>query len=71
LATVVAAAVAVAEAAAVRNGSQFSQWCGEAFHKLRAQSVEGLILAGALFLLDGGRRREGKIKEKKKEKKLP
>jgi hypothetical protein len=43
--------------------------CGEAFPGLGVQGVEGLILVGALFLLDGGRRREGKKKEKRKENK--
>jgi hypothetical protein len=36
---------------------------GEAFHRLGVQDVENLILVGALFLLDVGRRREGKKKE--------
>jgi hypothetical protein len=40
-------------------------WCGEAFHGLRVQDIESLILVDALFLLDQGRRREGKKKEKK------
>jgi hypothetical protein len=35
-----------------------------AFHGLGVQEVESLILVDALFLLDGGRRREGN-KEKK------
>jgi hypothetical protein len=57
-------------AAAVRNGSNFSHvtWRGEAFHMLGVQGVKDLILVGALFSLDGGRRREGRKKEKKKEK---
>jgi hypothetical protein len=38
-------------------------WHGEAFHRLRVQDVENLILVDALFLLDGGRRREGKKKK--------
>jgi hypothetical protein len=41
-------------------------WCGEVFHELGVWDVEGLILVDALFLLDGGRRREGKRKEKEK-----
>jgi hypothetical protein len=41
-------------------------WHGEAFHRLGVQDVKSLILVGALFLLDGGIRREGKKKEKKK-----
>jgi hypothetical protein len=47
--------VVVAVAAAVRNGSKYLSvmCCGEAFHGLRVQGVEGLILVGALFLLDG------------------
>jgi hypothetical protein len=65
-------AVAVV-AAAVRNGSKFSQcnvmWGG--FAQARGLGVEGLILVDALFLLHGRRRREGKKKEKEKRKKLP
>jgi hypothetical protein len=41
-------------------------WYGEAFHGLEVQDVESLILVGALFLLDRGKRREGKKKEEKK-----
>jgi hypothetical protein len=41
-------------------------WHEEAFHRLGVQDVQSLILVGALFPLDGGRRREGKKKEKKK-----
>jgi hypothetical protein len=33
-------------------------WCGEDFHRLRGHDVKSLILVDALFLLDGGRRRE-------------
>jgi hypothetical protein len=49
-------------AAVVRNGSKFSQhnMHGEAFHGLGVQDVKSLILVYALFLLDEGRRREGK-----------
>jgi hypothetical protein len=36
--------------------------CGEAFRSLGVQAVEGLILGGALFLLDEG----GEEKERKK-----
>jgi hypothetical protein len=39
-------------------------WQGEAFHGLGIQDIESLILVVALFLLEGGRRTEGK-KEKK------
>jgi hypothetical protein len=39
----------------------------EAFHRLGVHNVESLILVDALFLLDGGRKREGKKREKKKE----
>jgi hypothetical protein len=42
--------------------------CEEVFPKLGAQGDKGLILVGALFPLDGGKRREGKKKEKRKEK---
>jgi hypothetical protein len=38
-------------------------WCGEAFHGLRVQEVQSLILVDALFLLDGGKRRERKKKK--------
>jgi hypothetical protein len=41
--------------------------CGEAFPGLGVQGVEGLILVGALFPLDGGR--EEKEREKKEERK--
>jgi membrane protein implicated in regulation of membrane protease activity len=41
----------------------------EAFLGLWVQGVEGLILVGALFLLDG-RRRERKEKEKRKERRI-
>jgi hypothetical protein len=41
-------------------------WHGEAFQGLRVQNVESLTLVGALFPVDGGRRRE---KEKTKEEK--
>jgi hypothetical protein len=34
--------------------------CGEAFHGLGVQGVKGLILVGALFLLDGGEEKERK-----------
>jgi hypothetical protein len=61
-------AVVVVVAAAVRNGSKFPQ-CNVAFPGIEVQGVEDLLLAGALFLLDGGRRWEGKKKEKKKKKK--
>jgi hypothetical protein len=56
--------------AVVRNGTKFSHvmWCGKAFHGLGVQDVKSLILVGALFPFDGGRR-EGKKKEKKKKKK--
>jgi hypothetical protein len=40
--------------------------CGEAFHGLEVQDVKSLILVDALFLLDGGWRRERKKKEKEK-----
>jgi hypothetical protein len=43
----------------------------EAFHELVVHGVEGLILVGALFLLDGERRREGKKKRKEGRKKSP
>jgi hypothetical protein len=43
--------------------------CGEAFLRLGAQGVEGLILVGALFLIDGRRRRERQIKRKEERKK--
>jgi hypothetical protein len=43
-------------------------WHGEAFPRLGVQGIESLILFDALFLLEGGRRREGKKKEKKVEK---
>jgi hypothetical protein len=33
-------------------------WFGEVFHGLGVQDVENLILVDALFLLNGGRRRE-------------
>jgi hypothetical protein len=36
-----------------------------AFQGLGVQDVKSLILISALFPLDGGRRREGKKKEKK------
>jgi hypothetical protein len=39
---------------------------GEAFHRQGVQDVKNLILVDALFLLDQGRRREGKKKEKEK-----
>jgi hypothetical protein len=39
----------------------------DVFHGLRVQDVKSLILIDALFLLDQGRRREGKKKEKEKE----
>jgi hypothetical protein len=45
-----------------------STWCVEAFPKLGVQGVEGSILVGASSLLNGGKRREGKEKEKRKEK---
>jgi hypothetical protein len=35
-------------------------WHGEAFPGVEVQNVKSLILVDALFLLDGGRRREGK-----------
>jgi hypothetical protein len=38
-------------------------WCGEAFHRLVVQDVESLVLVDALFPLDGGRRREGKLEK--------
>jgi hypothetical protein len=37
-------------------------WQREAFHGLGVHDVKSLILVAALFLLDGGRRREGKKK---------
>jgi hypothetical protein len=40
-------------------------WGGKAFHRVRVQDVDFLILVDALFLPDGGRR-EGKKKEEKK-----
>jgi hypothetical protein len=57
-------------AAAMRGGSKFSlcDLVWEAFSQLAVQDVEGLIIVGALFLLDGGRRKEGNKKEKRKEK---
>jgi hypothetical protein len=66
------AGLRLAATAVMRNVSKLSQcdWGGEAFPGLGVQSVESLILVGALFLLDGGRRREGKKKEKMKEKKF-
>jgi hypothetical protein len=46
-------------------------WHSEAFHGLRVQGVKVLILVGALFLVDGGRRTEGKKKtDRQKEKSL-
>jgi hypothetical protein len=39
---------------------------GETFQWIGVLDFESLSLAGALFLLDGGRKREGKKKEKKK-----
>jgi hypothetical protein len=39
-------------------------YCGEAFPSLGVQGVEGLIMVGALFLLD----REGEEKERKEKK---
>jgi hypothetical protein len=42
--------------------------CQEVFLWLGIQGSECLIVVGALFPLDGGRRREGKKKEKRKEK---
>jgi hypothetical protein len=41
-------------------------WYREAFHRLGVQDVRSFILVGALFPLDGGRRRDVKKKEKKK-----
>jgi hypothetical protein len=41
--------------------------CEEAFPGLGVQGVEDLILVGALFLLNGGSRREGKKKENRKQ----
>jgi hypothetical protein len=35
-------------------------WLGETLHELGVQDAESLILVDVLFLLDGGRRREGK-----------
>jgi hypothetical protein len=57
----------VVVAAVVRNGTIFSQCSvvGETFHSLGDQDVVSFILFDALFLLDGGRRREGKKEEKK------
>jgi hypothetical protein len=46
------------------------RWHGEAFHGLGVQSVEGLILVGALFMLDGGKRREKKKIRKEDRKKF-
>jgi hypothetical protein len=37
-------------------------WSGESFHRLGVQDTESLILVDALFLLDGGKRSEGKKK---------
>jgi hypothetical protein len=45
------------------------RWHGEAFHGLGVQSIDGLILVGALFMLEGGKRREGKKKRKEDRKK--
>jgi hypothetical protein len=42
-------------------------WLGEEFPRQGVQCVKGLILVGALFPFDGGRKREGKEKEKRKE----
>jgi hypothetical protein len=66
------AMVMVAVATAMRNGMKFSHitWHEEAFHRLGFQYVKSLILVGALFPVDGRRRREGKRK-RKEEKKLP
>jgi hypothetical protein len=41
-------------------------WHGEDFHRPGVHDVESLIVVDALFPLDGGRRREGRKKEKKK-----
>jgi hypothetical protein len=41
-------------------------WHGEAFHRLGVQGIKGLILVGAFFPFDGGRRREEKKKEKER-----
>jgi hypothetical protein len=38
------------------------RWHGEAFHELGVQSIDGLILVDALFMLEGEKRREGKKK---------
>jgi hypothetical protein len=37
-------------------------WPWEVFHRLGVHDIESLILAGALFPLDGGRSRERKKK---------
>jgi hypothetical protein len=38
-------------------------WHWQACYRLGVHDVKSLILVGALFLLDGGKRREGKKKE--------
>jgi hypothetical protein len=43
----------VVAAAGVVAALKFFQCCGEAFHRLEIRGVEGLILVGVLFLLDG------------------
>jgi hypothetical protein len=48
-----------------------AMWSGEDFPRLGVQGVEGLILFVALFLLDGGRRREGKKNKRGKKNKSP
>jgi hypothetical protein len=40
-------------------------WQGKDSHRLGVQDVESLILVDALFLLDGGRRREEKKETKR------
>jgi hypothetical protein len=41
-------------------------WCVEAFNGVGVQDVESLILVGALFLLDGGMRKEEKERKQKR-----
>jgi hypothetical protein len=45
-------------------------YCGEAFSRLGVQGVKCLILAGALFMLDGGRRREENKRNEERKKLL-
>jgi hypothetical protein len=67
LSDLLAGLVLVAAAAAAVVATKFSQ-CNmlpESFPHSRVQGVKGLILVGALFPLNGGRR-EGNKKEKRK-----